>query len=258
MGIVAYLVSDRATLFALVVLAIPTFIALHMVRPDEIDYNAARGADDGGRSVRPATLRDMLGDRPLGIFLASAVLFHFANAAMLPLLGELLARGKGSASMLFMAACVATTQVVIALTASSIGRRARVWGRKPLLLLLGFGVLPLRGGLYTLTDSAPALVAIQVLDGIGAGVFGVVSVLVIADLTKGTGRFNVTLGAINAAVGLGAALSQSIAGTIARAAGYHAAFLALSAIAAAALGLLFALVPETHRPTSAPQVSSPA
>ena len=52
------------------------------------------------------------------------------------------------------------------------------------------------------------------LDGIGAGIFGVVSVLVVADLTRGTGRFNLTLGAIATAVGIGAALSQTIAGAI--------------------------------------------
>jgi hypothetical protein len=55
---------------------------------------------------------------------------------------------------------------------------------------------------------APALIAIQILDGIGAAIFGVVSVLVIADLTRGNGRFNLTLGAVTNAVGIGAALSQ--------------------------------------------------
>jgi MFS family permease len=74
--------------------------------------------------------------------------------------------------------------------------------------------------LYTLTDATSSLVAIQILDGIAAAIFGVVSVLVIADLTKGTGRFNLTLGAVTTAVGIGAALSQSIAGGIVRRFGY--------------------------------------
>jgi hypothetical protein len=74
-----------------------------------------------------------------------------------------------------------------------------------------FGVLPVRAVLYTLTHDTVALVANQVLDGIAAGIFGVVSVLVIADLTLGSGRFNFTLGVIATAVGLGAALSQVIA-----------------------------------------------
>jgi len=187
-----------------------------------------------------------LKDRPLLTFMICAVLFHFANAAMLPLLGEMLSKGHGRASMMFMSACVVTTQIVVTLLASWSGIKARQWGRKP-LLLLAFGVLPVRGILYTLTDSAPSLVAIQILDGIGAAIFGVVSVLVIADLTKGSGRFNLTLGAVTTAVGIGAALSQSVAGGIVHRFGYHAGFLFLAAVAAIALVLVWTAMPETQR-----------
>jgi hypothetical protein len=114
--------------------------------------------------------------------------------------------------MMFMSACVVTTQFVISLLASWAGRKAGTWGRKP-LLLIAFGVLPIRAVLYTLTHITGALDTIQILDGVGAGIFGVVSVLVIADLTQGTGRFNLTLGAISTAVGIGASLSQGIAGS---------------------------------------------
>lgn len=171
------------------------------------------------------------------IFLCCAVLFHFANAAMLPLLGEMLAKGKGRSSMMFMSACVVTTQFTITLIAAWAGRAAGSLGRKP-LLLIGFGVLPVRGILYTLTSNIYLLVGIQVLDGIGAGIFGVVSVLVVADLTRGTGRFNLTLGAIAAAVGIGAALSQSIAGGIVHHFGDRAGFMFLAAVAGAALLVL--------------------
>jgi hypothetical protein len=126
------------------------------------------------------------------------VLFHFTNAAMLPLLGEMLAKGHGRPSMMFMSACVVTTQVVVTLLASWSGIKARQWGRKP-LLLIAFGVLPVRGVLYALTGAARALIAIPILDGIGAAIFGVVSVIVIGDLTRGTGRFNLTLGAVTTA-----------------------------------------------------------
>src|SRR5450432_1150794 len=123
--------------------------------------------------------------------------------------------------MMFMSACVVTTQTVITLLASWSGRKAGSWGRKP-LLLIAFGVLPIRAVLYTLTTNTIALVAIQILDGVGAGLFNVVSVLVIADLTRGSGRFNLTLGAISTAVGIGASLSQVIAGSIVHHLGYNA------------------------------------
>ena len=114
-------------------------------------------------------------------------------------------------------------------------------------------MLPVRGILYTLTSSIYLLVGIQVLDEIGAGIFGVVSVLVIADLTRGTGRFNLTLGAIATAVGIGAALSQTIAGAIVHHFDDRAGFLFLATVAAAALLMLWLLMPETlqWRPAAA-------
>jgi predicted MFS family arabinose efflux permease len=243
MGLLGYFVSDRSVLTFVIVLAVPTIVLLTAIRPGEIDHAVARGATGGSGSAR-RNVGALLRDRPLVIFLVSAVLFHFANAAMLPLLGQLLAKGRGRSSMLFMSACVVTTQIVITAIAAWCGREAGTWGRKP-LLLLGFGVLPVRGLLYTLTSRTDLLVAIQILDGVGAGIFGVVSVLVIADLTSGTGRFNLTLGAITTAVGVGASLSQVIAGSIVHHLGARAGFLFLAGVAAIAFAVVLFFMPET-------------
>jgi MFS family permease len=147
--------------------------------------------------------------------------------------------------MLFMSACVVTTQLVVTLLATWCGRKAGSWGRKP-LLMIGFGILPIRAVLYTLTSNTELLVAIQILDGIAAAIFGVVSVLVIADLTRGTGRFNLTLGAITTAVGIGAALSQLIAGSLVHHFGFRAGLLFLAGVALAAFVILFIFMPETR------------
>ena len=245
MGLLGYLISNRSIFFFVLVLAVPTILALLLIRPTEIDYEIARGADDGEKGGKAESVRVLFRDRPLVIFLVCAVMFHFANAAMLPLLGEMLAKAHGRSSMMFMSACVITTQLVITLLASWTGRKAGSWGRKP-LLLVAFGVLPVRAFLYTLTANTGELVAIQILDGVAAGIFGVVSVLVIADLTRGTGRFNLTLGAISTAVGIGASLSQVIAGAIVHHLGFNAGFLFLAAIASTAFGILFFFMPETR------------
>jgi len=245
MGLLGYLVSNRSIFFFVVALAVPTILVLFMIRPAEIDYELARGANDGEKGGKVESVRVLFQDRPLVLFLVCAVMFHFANAAMLPLLGEMLAKGQGRSSMMFMSACVVTTQFVITLLASWSGRKAGMWGRKP-LLLIAFGVLPIRGVLYTLTSNTILLVAIQTLDGVGAGIFGVVSVLVIADLTRGTGRFNLTLGAITTAVGIGASLSQVIAGSIVHHAGSSAGFLFLAGVAATAFAILYFFMPETR------------
>jgi predicted MFS family arabinose efflux permease len=251
MGLLGYFVSDRSIFYFVAAMAIPTILVLKLINPSEIDYQLARGATDGNKAGNAGSITALLRDRPLLTFLICAVLFHFANAAMLPLLSERLAKGRGRSSMFFMSACVVTTQFAIALIASWAGRKAGSWGRKP-LLLIAFGVLPVRGLLYTLTSKASLLVAIQVMDGIGAGIFGVVSVLVIADLTRGTGRFNFALGAIATAVGMGASLSQAIAGSIVHHAGFRVGFLFLSGIAAVAFAILYCFMPETVNDAAQP------
>ncbi len=244
MGLIGYFISERAIFLCVFIFSVPTFYSLHFIHPEEICHERARGAvgPEGVRHRKRPWAHLM--ERSMGVFLASAVLFHFANAAMLPLLGEVLVKGQGRLSMLYMSACVMTPQLVIALLASRIGKLAGNWGRKP-LLSIAFGVLPLRGVLYTLTQRTELLIAIQLLDGVCAAIFGVVSILVIADLTRGTGRFNFTLGVIATAVGIGAALSQVIAGMIVHHFGYRSGFLFLAAIALVAFVLFYFFMPET-------------
>lgn len=107
-------------------------------------------------------------------------------------------------------------------------------------------MLPVRGRLYTLAASPAYLVGVQLLEGIGAGIFGVVSVLVVADLTRGTGRFNLTQGAPATATGLGAALSNVVTGYVVKAAGFDAGFVTLSAVAGVALAFYALAMPETR------------
>ena len=161
---------------------------------------------------------------------------------MLPQLGEMLAKGNARSAAPFMSACIIVTQLGAhhLCRLRGIGRRAQTIGRKP-LLLLGFGVLPIRGLLYTFTHTASLLIAIQTLDGVANAIFGVVSILVIADLTRGTGHFNLASGALATMVGIGAALSATVGGQIIQRAGFSASFLGLAAIAVCAFGVLLLL-----------------
>jgi MFS family permease len=241
---VSYKLGYRSIFGVSAVLAIPAALSLLAIDPKEIDYAQARGALRLENKETPEGIRALLKDRALLLFLACAFLFHLANAAMLPQLGEMLSKNNPRAAAPFMSACIIVTQIVIAVSATSIGAQAGVKGRKP-LLLLGFGVLPVRGVLYTLTHATAALVAIQTLDGVANVIFGIVSILVIKDLTQGTGRFNLASGALATMVGIGAALSNGIGGALVQRMNYQTSFLCLSAIALVAFILLWIAVPET-------------
>ena len=245
MGLLGYYVSNRSIFFFVVCFAIPTLLALTLIDPKQIDFSRARGGDGAKDDGKPEQFLLLFKDRPLVLFLGCAVLFHFANAALLPLLGEMLSKGHGRSSMAFMSACVITTQFVITVIALRCGTLASSWGRKP-LLMIAFAALPIRCILFTLTDNTVLLVAIQILDGLAAGIFGVVSTLVIADLTRGTGRFNLSLGAIATAVGIGAAISQAIVGALVHHTSYTIGFLFCAGIATIAFVLLWMFMPETN------------
>ena len=240
--------GNRAIFFTAAILTIPTVIAIRAIQSRDIDYDLARGgaAHVDGKEVaaRVSVRKTLLGDRTLLIFLACAFLFHFANAAMLPQLGEMLSHGAQSSAAPFMSACIIVTQVVIMCFAPAIGRYANLHGRKP-LLMLGFGVLPLRALLYTLTHNTESLIAIQILDGVANAIFGVVSILVVADRTRATGRFNLVQGSLATAVGLGAALSTTFGGKLIQHFSYRISFLSLGAVAVLAFVLLWSAIPET-------------
>lgn len=244
-GAIGYYVSSEGIFLLLAVMSLMSSVAIWQIREQDIDHDLARG--DGQTETGSETKsgwKAILGNRPVLFFALACVLFHFANAAMLPLLGQRLAKGTNAgASSAYMSACIIVAQVIM-IPVSYITGRLAPQGRKR-LLLIGFAVLPIRGLLYTMTDAPTFLVAIQILDGVGAGIFGVLSILIVSDLTKGSGLFNTTQGAIATAVGLGASLSNAFAGAIVQHTSYNVAFLTLAGIAVGALVVLWFLVPET-------------
>jgi MFS family permease len=236
----------RSIFLATAVFSVPVWLTLAQIDPNTIDDAQASAARthtqaSGGLLARFGKL---CADRTLLVFFVCAFLFHLANAAMLPQLGELLAHGQKKVAAPFMSACIIMTQLVIATAATFVGRAASRIGRKP-LLLVGYGVLPIRGALYALTHLAPALIAVQVLDGVANAIFGVVSILVLADRMRGTGHFNLAQGALATCVGLGAAFSNKLGGMLVHRFSFNVSFLGLAGVAAVAFLLVLFALPET-------------
>jgi MFS family permease len=256
-GACAYFLGYGAMFFLVAAMAAASAGAVMMIREREIDHDLARGADDDADDGREVVgVFELFKDRRILTFITSAVLFHFANAAMLPLVGQKSSDGLKDGAAVVMSACIIAAQVVMIPVALAASRLASSWGRKP-VFLIGFAVLPIRGLLYCLSINPIYLVTVQLLDGIGAGIFGVVSVLVVADLTKGTGRFNLTQGALATATGIGAGLSNLIAGFVVKGAGFDAGFIMLAAIAAVGT-LYFALAMPETRQSTAPSEKRPS
>ncbi|KQP70915.1 ABC transporter permease [Methylobacterium sp. Leaf111] len=247
MGACGYYLSNDAVFYLTAALMVPTLIALSRIRPEEIDGPAhVKASGTAGAGQGEAGLRALLTNRALLCFGACMTLFFLANAAMLPLVGSMLTLRASETATALIAACIVVPQVVLAVSAPTIGRLAERWGRRP-LLLLGFAALPIRGLLFAYVDSPELLVAVQIFDGISAAVFGVMVPLVVSDATRKTGHFNLALGAVGTAMGIGAALSTSLAGVMADRLGSHTAFLGLAIVGFAAFALVALIMPETRR-----------
>jgi MFS family permease len=264
-GACAYVWGPEVVFYLLASMAIASIISVLAIPARAIDHDLARGlhdaTSDNGETTgddHPSGLSVLLTCRPLLIFAACAIMFHFANAAMLPLVGQKLALQDKNLGTSLMSACIVAAQIVMVPMAMLVGAKADAWGRKP-LFLIALSVLTVRGCLYPFSDNSYWLVGVQLLDGVGAGIYGAIFPVIVADLMRGTGRFNVAQGAIITAQGIGAALSTTLAGVVVVHAGYSAAFLTLAGVAVVGLALYFFVMPETqereldrrHKPASA-------
>jgi MFS family permease len=247
MGLIAYFLSYRAIFFAAAALVLPLLAALGRIRPADIHFSRASGVPDhqGPGAPPRARLRSLSKSRGLLIFAGCVFLFQMANASMLPLASEAFAYSMEALSSLIVSALIMVPQLIVVIMAPWVGRRANIWGRRP-LLLVGFAALPIRALVFAWTTNPTILIAAQVLDGVSGTMLGVLTALIIADLTMGTGRFNLAQGFVGTMSGIGASLSTTLSGIVAGSLGRAAGFLSIAAVALAAVLLLSLLMPETN------------
>ena len=265
-GAIGYFFTQRAV-FLLVPVSSVIAIALILAIPgDAIDHSRARGADplpaaDANPAepkpvFKPTGWLSLARMRALAIFAGCALLFTFANSPLVPLVGQKLAHAHPDLATALTSACIIVAQVVMIPTAVLVGWKADSWGRKP-LFLAAFAALPLRAVLYTLSDNTVWLLGVQALDGLAAGIFMALLPLLVADITRGTGRYNMALGGVITMQGIGGSLSGIASGLIVDHFGYSAAFLTLGCVAAVACAAFFLYMPETL-PRPSASVANPA
>ena len=248
-GVTGWWLGQRAVFLLVPVFAALATMAVLSIPGSAIDHQQARGALTKGAKSDHSGMSVLLKCRPLVIFSLCLMLFHFANAPLLPLVGQKLAAAKPSLATAMMSFCIIAAQLVMLPVSVLSGRQADQRGRKP-VLLAAFAILPIRAVLYTLSNNTEWLIGVQLLDGIGAGILGTLTPLVVADLMRGTGRYNLALGAVATVQGVGASLSGLAAGIVVDHFGYSPTFLAAGGAASVALGVCLFLMPETGSATA--------
>lgn len=258
MGAIGYFWSSQAVFLVTAALVIPALVALAHIREQEIDAERAHGGRAEGPTRTAVTAcRTLLSNRPLLIFAACVAVFQLANATMLPLMAVIITKRSSAWATMLVAACIVVPQIVVAAFSPAVGRWARRWGRRP-LLLLGFAAVTARGALLVVVSDPSTLVAIQLFDGVCAAVFAVLVPLTIADLTRGTGRFNLAQGIVGVGTGIGASLSTTLGGWMSDRFGSSTAFLGLAIIGGTGLALVWLLMPETKAKPPAQALPAPA
>lgn len=242
MGALGYLVAPRAPFLAAAGLCLPAAGALALINGKEIDYDRARQA--GPKDAGDARWRDLFKNRNLIVFAVCLFLFQFVSASLLPLASERLTHKHAGVSTLITSALVAVPQLITALIAGWVAARADSWGRKR-LLILAFTAQLARAVLFIPATSLWVLLAVQALGGLTAPVIGIMQPLVVADCTRRTGRYNVTLGAVGMIAMAGATISTTATGFLAQAFGFTPAFLVLALIAGVGLLTLWLMLAET-------------
>lgn len=246
MGTCGRIFSERAVFVLTALLAVPALMTLAAITERAIDHSRARGGPTENRANRPPVrMAEVLANKRLMVFAACLMLFHLANAAMLPLVGSLVTMHAKQRAPVLIAACIVVPQIMVALASPWVGRKTQQWGRKP-FLLIGFAALPIRGALLSITTSPYLLVLVQVLDGISAAMIGVLLPIVVADVTRRTAHFNAALGAVGTAAGIGASISSTIAGYATDRFGASTAFGLLAAIAVGGAIMIGSVMPETR------------
>ena len=220
-GFLGYAIGQQWIFYGSAILGAVVLASISFIRERDIDHDAARELSNRGDESRYVySLNDAFKRTRILLFAAIVAVFHFANAAILPLAGQELAKIEQGASAIYMSACIVVAQAVMVPVSYSVGRVADSIGRKP-IFLAAFGVVAARGLFFAFGQRPLYIVGTEALDGVGTAIASVLAVLVVSDLAQGTGRFNLMQGAIQAAVGIGAFLGNSAAGLIASQPGFR-------------------------------------
>jgi MFS family permease len=234
-----------SVLVLFIVFACLAIIATSRINRDCIDYIYLHKHTENHKGVHPLLggFASLLKSRTSVFFTIAALLYTFADASMLPLMVQRIASTGSKSSNVHVPIALFLTELVMIPVCYIAAKRAHL-GRKP-LLVISYAFLFIRGVSFSLTSDPNMLVGLQILDGISAGIFGLMLTLVISDLSVDTGRFNATLTTMGMFFTLTNGVSNLIFGFTTGKFGYPMAFTIMAICAALGGVLIWTLVPET-------------
>jgi MFS family permease len=229
--------GSASIFYSVAVASLVGAFSVYWIRSRELDDTIAAGDEKPAQSKWSILLRD----RPVVFLLAAVALFHLANAPILPVTALYIKQLGGSSALTTFT--VLSAQVVMVPIAWASGKFCDSWGPKA-VMSIAFWALPLRILSYTLAHNPHMVVFLQALDGIGAGIYGVVIVVFAADLTRGKGQFNCLLGIFATAQAIGGVVGPVLSGVILQHLGFRVTFFAFALLALAAAAIFQLLVPR--------------
>jgi MFS family permease len=246
-GLIGYYISYEALFYLVGLSCIASSCSILLINKKDIDHSKARGATDINKEIHtPVSPIKFLFSRNIVLFGIAVTLFGFSNGSMLNLASQKLYMHNNEFAAIGISACIIVAQTVMVFVAKLTGKIG-LGGNRKFLFLLAFLVVPLRGFLYLLSNDPIYIIAIQILDGIGGGIFGVLTIIMIADLTEGTGRFNLIQGVMTAIIGVGTSISCYVTGVLAKDFNYNKAFLFLTVIGCISFLFVLLFVPNTKK-----------
>lgn len=229
------LFGEQAILWLMVLTAVGAVVAVGCVDARSIDHETARGLSqaDTDAHAAPSGFRVLIATPGLVLLSFVLLMFHFGNAPMSRLVAQEFAIELGTPfrTTAIITGVAQVTMIAVALATPYLIERFGLTA----VMLTALCALPVRGLIAGTQSGFWSIFPVQMLDGVGAGLIGIVTPVAVERLLAGSGRFNAGFAAVMTMQGVGASLSNVVAGTIVSEYGYPASHLAGGAIAVVAV-----------------------
>ncbi|MGO4337557.1 MFS transporter [Labrys sp. KB_33_2] len=215
--------------------AFATIAATLAIDPKLIDHQVARGLAHHEGSEAPSGFSVLASSKGLILLSLVLMIFHFGNAPISRLIAQAFSIQLGTP---FRTTAITTgvsqlSMIGMALMAPWLIRRFGL----ATAFILALAALPIRGAIAGTFPSFAFVFPVQFLDGVGAGLIGIATPIAAERILSGTGRFNVGLAAVMTVQGIGASLSNVVAGWLTDFGGYGLAYWVHGCVALVALAL---------------------